>query len=645
MIMKKIVTLFASTLLLLGCTNSQSPKLNFEGVYFNSMSYVYDGDARILHEVYGAPEGTTITYEGREYYTDSGVYPATALLSKKGYNDKLLSATLTITNASFKNIYFENKVVEYDGLEHSITVSNLPDFATVTYKNNVGTEVGAYLATAIVSAKNYDDLTLYAYLTITAPLKDFDDAHMDDVTVDYDGESHTIEPQGYPEGTKVTYKGTRNYTDAGTYTIKCTLSKEGYHDKDLSASLVINPIDFTGLVFEGDTCLYDGKSHSITVQNAPSGSTVSYRCTNATGSNTFINKGSYKIEASVKHKNYKSVTLTATLNIIDPIEILKFNEVKPAYIFEENPMWDDAFGEVMKMNYTLLIYSGSRAEDEEIVFDKDTGSYTIVACDGESFFYCYHSIYYGYDEYKFYNTVGDQAVCYSFRTDNIDGAGYYRMPEAAMDETIRKYYPARAFNTLQPSEDGHLITGIDLDDYYSGIGTFKVSEDGNKLSIKREHKRSDSYQYEMYEIYNVGNTVLEMPESIIPSEDEVEDINPTGSDFIIDGVEYGTHLVSTWNSPLEYMAHTYLYHWQQLILEPGPHFVYPEINGNIVRRVVYNYYSEVNIYNLNMNGYEVNVCFDRNGNYQGEYEIYGTVTDRTSGFTSHGGVVHYYGEW
>ena len=111
--------------------------------------------------------------------------------------------------------------MEYDGSEHSITVSNLPDFATVTYKNNVGTEVGAYLATAIVSAKNYDDLTLYAYLTITAPLKDFDDAHMDDVTVDYDGKSHTIEPQGYPEGTKVTYKGIRNYTDAGTYTIKC----------------------------------------------------------------------------------------------------------------------------------------------------------------------------------------------------------------------------------------------------------------------------------------------------------------------------------------------------------------------------------------------------------------------------------------
>ena len=36
---------------------------------------------------------------------------------------------------------------------------------------------------------------------------------------------------------------------------------------------------------------------------------------------------------------------------------------------------------------------------------------------------------------------------------------------------------------------------------------------------------------------------------------------------------------------------------------------------------------------------------DENGDYQGEYAKFGSVTDRTSGFVNHGGVVHYYNEW
>jgi hypothetical protein len=43
--------------------------------------------------------------------------------------------------------------------------------------------------------------------------------------------------------------------------------------------------------------------------------------------------------------------------------------------------------------------------------------------------------------------------------------------------------------------------------------------------------------------------------------------------------------------------------------------------------------------------YELNLCFSSNGEYQGEYEKYGTVVDRTSNFVSHGGTVHYYNEW
>ena len=39
------------------------------------------------------------------------------------------------------------------------------------------------------------------------------------------------------------------------------------------------------------------------------------------------------------------------------------------------------------------------------------------------------------------------------------------------------------------------------------------------------------------------------------------------------------------------------------------------------------------------------VYFDENGYYQGEYEQYGEVVDKTSSFVSYGGVVHYFSEW
>ena len=131
-------------MLLTGCPTETTPTtyLDFENVTFNSASYVYDGKAHILNEVSGVPEGTKVTYTGRESKINVGEYPATALLSKSGYNDKKLSATLSITPATFTNIKFNNKTVTYTGNEFSITCTNVPSFATVTYQNNKGTNAG-----------------------------------------------------------------------------------------------------------------------------------------------------------------------------------------------------------------------------------------------------------------------------------------------------------------------------------------------------------------------------------------------------------------------------------------------------------------------------------------------------------------------
>lgn len=129
---------------------------------------VYDGEPHILDEVTGVPEGTTISYKGRQEYTDAGTYEASATLSKQGYNTLTLTATLTITPASFSGISFEDRTLVYDGLEHTLTCKNVPEGASVSYESNVGKDVGVYEAKAVITATNYDTLTLTAKLTITA---------------------------------------------------------------------------------------------------------------------------------------------------------------------------------------------------------------------------------------------------------------------------------------------------------------------------------------------------------------------------------------------------------------------------------------------------------------------------------------------
>lgn len=165
-------------------SKEQDPtKENFTGVSFESASYVYDGQAHILAEVTGAPENTTITYTGRSEYINVGTYNASAKLTKEGYNDKTLNATLTITPATFTGYTYESKSVKYDGAEHINDIQLVGTFpqgttTTETVKDSNGIvvtsaiEVGTYNYTCVVSNSNYNTLTLTAQLTIKAQKKD-----------------------------------------------------------------------------------------------------------------------------------------------------------------------------------------------------------------------------------------------------------------------------------------------------------------------------------------------------------------------------------------------------------------------------------------------------------------------------------------
>ena len=158
-------------------------KQDFSGVVFENANYTYDGNSHILAEVTGAPENTTITYTGRQEYTDAGVYNATAKLVKDGYNDKTLTATLTINKSTLTGLSYESKSVKYDGTDHfndiqlvGVLPTGTTKVETVTDSNGTevtsAIEVGTYTYTCVLTNKNYNTETLTATLTIKAEKKD-----------------------------------------------------------------------------------------------------------------------------------------------------------------------------------------------------------------------------------------------------------------------------------------------------------------------------------------------------------------------------------------------------------------------------------------------------------------------------------------
>lgn len=229
--------------------NSGTTNLDFIGVSFENESYIYDGNPHILSEVKGAPENTTITYVGREEHTDVGTYEATVKLTKEGYNDKTLIATLSITKATISGITFANKTIYYDGNEHTLTIDGeLPAGGKVTYTNNGHfTESGSYEITAKVTALNYSDLTLTAKLTINKAT--FNGYSYDSKTILYDGKEHINDIQlvgTLPQGTTINEniknsKGEKvtSAIEVGTYYYSCVISNNNYNQITLTATLTI----------------------------------------------------------------------------------------------------------------------------------------------------------------------------------------------------------------------------------------------------------------------------------------------------------------------------------------------------------------------------------------------------------------------
>ena len=558
-------------------------------------------------------------------------------------------------NKDFTGISFANGEFDYDGQAHSIYVSGAPEFATVTYLNNNKINVGSYTVTATISAENYNTLTKTATLRIVG--QTITGVTFEDSTITYDGEAHSIYVAGdLPSGVSASYSN-NNKTDSGTYTVTANLSGVGYEPLKLTAKLTINPVplDNPGN-FYSKAFIYDGSSHSAAVENAPSSASITYKCLNASGTNTFKNVGTYEVEATIKtdknhqSKSYALLTITAA-------PTAGTDSTKTALAIDENLTWDQLYDALSNDNFTMEYLSGSY-DVENIddpmpsnLFDK---SYTghksgyVLASDGKEAFK--HNYPLNDDEvtnyYDFYKESGNNIIHLNFG-DEYHTSSTVKFPKAAFSETVAKDASANAFVALTKGDNGEFLPGINKDDFYSDVGSAYI--ENNEFIVLMEHPRTLSsgdyrYFYTIYKFSNIGNTKVTVLSSCLPSQNYIDNNMATDA-CVYGGVKYsGVYYGTASNMKYYFAAQLYVSNARAVYQGAGTYTVLSNVLGRKVTAIVD---TKGDIYKTNQSGYEYLLPINSEGVYQGEDAQYGSLDkfDISSGFINRGGTVKYYDEW
>ena len=306
-------------------TESISPSLTDAKANITlSGALAYNGEAQT--------QGVVVTYgghtlvEGTNYTlsdnvnTEVGDYRLT--VTGKGLFKGEVELDYSIGKGTYdmSGVTFGDVTVTYDGNAHPLAISgNLPDGVTVTYENNDQINAGTHT----VVAKFTGDTDKYnaipdmeATLTVNKATYDMSGVTFGDVTVNYDGNAHSLAISGnLPAGVTVTYEN-NDQVNAGIHTVVAKFTGDANYNAipDMTATLTIEKLtyDMSGVTFGDVTVTYDGNAHPLAISgNLPSGVTVTYE------NNGNILAGVYTVVAKFTgNSNYNAIPdMTATLTV------------------------------------------------------------------------------------------------------------------------------------------------------------------------------------------------------------------------------------------------------------------------------------------------------------------------------------------
>ncbi|MBQ7641036.1 MAG: leucine-rich repeat domain-containing protein [Acholeplasmatales bacterium] len=350
-----------------------------------SKEFTYDGNAHSL-EVTGLPEGVNVLYENNDKI-NAGSYEVKAKLEDTTGNyivPSELKSTLKINNKDITNdLVFESKEFTYDGNTHSLEVTNVPEGVNVLYENNDKINAGSYEVIAKLEDTTGNFIVpeeLIATLKINK--KDItNDLVFESKEFTYDGNAHSLEATGLPEGVNVSYEN-NDKINAGSYEVIAKLEDTTGNyivPEELKASLKINKKDITNdISFESKEITYDGNTHSLEVTGLPEGVNVLYE------NNGKVNAGSYEVKAKLDDTtgNYiipNELKSTLKINKIDLTNDIIFNSKEITY--DGNSHQLEVTGLPEGVNITYENNSNINVGEYEVIakLEDTTGNYIVPA--------------------------------------------------------------------------------------------------------------------------------------------------------------------------------------------------------------------------------------------------------------------------
>ena len=347
-------------------------------VLLEQNEFVYNGETHIaVVQTVTLPDKDILSENDYTVSNDRTANAGYYLLTVTGRGNYKDTAQVSWTiKAGSGGISAANINTIYDGNPHSISVAGTPDGAVITYStdgvtysdvNPSFTDAGETITVHYkVTAPNYDGFTGSATVTITKrPVKISGIAAENKL---YDGNTNAtlnysgVVFDGIVDGDKLTVSATGTFADAEVgngKTVNITDLTLGGADvgnyqlaaedqqTETTANITANEM---GVTAQGWSDVYDGESHSITV-NAPDGAVVTYSTDGVTYSEinpSFTNAGeTITVHYKVTAPNYDEFTGSATVTITK-------RPVKISGIAAENKLYDGTTNATL--NYSGVVF-------------------------------------------------------------------------------------------------------------------------------------------------------------------------------------------------------------------------------------------------------------------------------------------------
>lgn len=295
-------------------------------------TFFYNGKQRNISATLNHNE-TDLTFSPQKGFTESGSYDIVINApASTNYESGSKKVKLIIKKAQALITGNEIQTYIFDGTVKNVIAQLNHNEAILTYSPQRGyTDAGSYkIIVSAPSTSNYEAVTKTITLNINKAVSYPSTIKLESKTFTYDGNSHSLFVEGYPEGTQINYEN-NDKIKSGTYPVIATLIHKNYKDAQLFAQLIINKAPSIISAEDLQNFTYDGKEKVVTASLNHNETSLSYFPQQG-----YSQAGKYTITAkAAESNNYKHSSKQIVLNIEKANAEISADEVQ-TFIYDGN---------------------------------------------------------------------------------------------------------------------------------------------------------------------------------------------------------------------------------------------------------------------------------------------------------------------